>query len=60
MDQEKTPKSEYQTPKLERYGTLSELTKAGASSGGEDFIFAQTGMPGSVNPPIPGPPPGRP
>lgn len=54
MDQGKTPKKKYQTPKLERYGTLSELTKAGASSSGEDFVFFRSGQPGSVHPPIPG------
>lgn len=51
MENAKNPKQEYQTPKLERYGTLSELTKAGQSGGGDDFVFARNA---SVQPPIPG------
>ena len=41
----KTPKLEYHPPRLERYGTLSELTQVGKTTPGGDF------MGGSVNPP---------
>lgn len=33
------PKQEYASPKLVRYGTLSELTQAGRTHFGGDFII---------------------
>lgn len=63
MDKEakETPKLEYHAPRLERYGTLSELTRAGRTFPGEDFIVFKDGQRGSVNPPGlgGGGPPGR-
>ena len=50
MDKE-TPKLEYHAPHLERYGTLSELTKAGRTVGGGDFVIYKDGETGSVHPP---------
>ena len=45
-----TPKQEYTTPKLVRYGTLSELTQVGRTNPGTDFIVYKDGQQGSVNP----------
>ncbi len=50
MDKE-APKLEYHTPRLERYGTLSELTKAGRTFAGDDFVVYKDGERGSVHPP---------
>ena len=59
MDKEakETPKLEYHAPRLERFGTLSELTQAGKTFPGDDFIVYKDGFgPGSVT--TPHPPPG--
>lgn len=52
MEQAKTQKQQYQTPRLKRYGTLRELTQAGRSKPGEDFIIYKDGNHGSVVPPV--------
>ena len=44
-------KLEYHAPRLERYGTLSELTQAGRTNPGTDFVFYKDGTQGSVHPP---------
>lgn len=48
-------KTEYRSPKLVRYGTLSELTQAGDSNPGDDFIVYDSGVRGSVITPNPRP-----
>lgn len=45
---EETPKLEYRSPQLERYGTLSELTQTGVSHPGMDFQLYANGQHGSV------------
>ncbi len=42
------PKLEYHPPRLERYGTLSELTQTGVSHPGMDFQLYASGQHGSV------------
>ena len=52
MDKEtkEAPKLEYHAPRLERYGTLSELTQTGNTQPGTDFIYYQnTQQYGSVS-----------
>ena len=54
MDKEinETPKLEYHAPRLERYGTLSELTQAGRTFPGDDFIvYKDPPSRGSIGPP---------
>ena len=46
-----TQKLEYHAPRLEQYGTLSELTQAGRTNPGDDFIIYKDGTQGSVHPP---------
>ena len=41
--EKETAKLEYQTPRLERYGTLSELTESGRDNTGRDTVFFQRG-----------------
>ncbi len=54
MDRAKeAPKLEYRTPHLERYGTLSELTRAGRTTSGDDFIIYKDETSGSVITPHP-------
>ncbi|MEX1133345.1 MAG: lasso RiPP family leader peptide-containing protein [Acidimicrobiia bacterium] len=50
MEQE-IERIQYAAPKLERLGTLTELTKVGRSNPGNDFIVYKDGTRGSVNPP---------
>ena len=58
MDKEakKAPKLEYHAPRLERYGTLSELTQTGQPGTGDDFIFGSVHPPGHDKVDPPGPP----
>lgn len=51
MSEVTSGKKTYETPRLEKFGTVSELTLAGQTNPGQDFAFS-----GSVNPG----PPGRP
>lgn len=46
-----TPKLEYHAPRLERYGTLSELTQTGSPGSADDFIFGSVGHSGAGSPP---------
>lgn len=43
MEKERDAKLEYTTPNLERFGTLSELTKSGRDKQGEDSFFFNRG-----------------
>lgn len=56
MEQE-IERIKYEAPKLERLGTLTELTKAGRTNPGNDFIVYKDGNRGSAGPVTP--PPGR-
>jgi hypothetical protein len=52
MDKEakEAPRLEYHPPRLERYGTLSELTQAGRTHPGNDFVIYKDGFQGSAGP----------
>ncbi len=52
MDKEakEAPRPEYHPPRLERYGTLSELTQAGRTHPGNDLIIYKDGFQGSAGP----------
>ena len=45
-----TQKLEYHAPRLERYGTLSELTQAGRTFEGDDFVIYKDGTSGTAGP----------
>ena len=53
MDKEakEAPKLEYHAPRLERYGTLSELTQAGRTFSGNDFVVYKDLTSGSIDVP---------
>lgn len=53
MTETSKPKTEYRSPQLVQYGTLSELTQAGDSRPGNDFIVYDGGVRGSVITPNP-------
>ena len=52
-ESEQTSRLEYNAPRLERYATLSALTKARRTFTGDDFVVYKEGFSGSPTTPNP-------